>query len=76
MSTPYNITGILPDETLGELPPGTSGLISGPAMIGKREMAIQLLAAGHEEDDGILRVTTNVNILPALKREGSRALGY
>jgi KaiC/GvpD/RAD55 family RecA-like ATPase len=61
MSTPYSISGILPDGKLDELAPGTSVMISGPAMVGKRELAIRLLAAGHKEGDGILCVTTSNN---------------
>lgn len=61
MSTRYNISGILSDGTLDDLPPGTSVLLSGPAMSGKRELAVQMLAAGHVEGDGILCVTTNDN---------------
>lgn len=72
MSSTYGIAGILPGETLDELPSGTSLLIRGPAMIGKRELAVRLLAAGHEEDDGILCVTTSDNadtVLDELERE-------
>lgn len=72
MSSPYTVTGILPDETLQELPPGTSVLISGPAMTGKQELALRLLAAGHERGDGILCVTTGENagtVLDDLERE-------
>ena len=61
MSSMYNISGILSDGALDDLPPGTSVLLSGPAMSGKREVAIRLLAAGHEEGDGILCVTTSDN---------------
>lgn len=61
MNCAYDISGVLPDSTIRELPAGTSLLVSGPAMIGKNELAIRLLAAGHEEGDGILCVTTSRN---------------
>lgn len=59
MSSTYDITGILPDDTISELAPGTNVLVTGPAMIGKRALAFQLLAAGHETGEGILCVTTS-----------------
>lgn len=59
MSSMYDISGILSDGTLDDIPPGTSLLLSGPAMSGKRELAIRILAAGHEEGDGVLCVTTS-----------------
>lgn len=59
MSQMCDISDILPDGTLTDLQPGTSVLLSGPAMSGKRKLAIQLLAAGHETGDGILCVTTS-----------------
>lgn len=55
----YDISGILSDGTLDGISPGTNLLLSGPAMSGKRELAIRLLAAGHEDGDGILCVTTS-----------------
>ena len=57
----YDIPDILPDGTLTDIPPGTSLLLSGPAMSGKRELVLQLLAAGHETGDGLLCVTTSDN---------------
>lgn len=61
MTASYDIAGVLPEGTVSALPAGTSLLISGPAMMGKQELAIRLLAAGHEEGDGILCVTTSRN---------------
>lgn len=58
MISEYDVGGALPDETIESLPAGTNVLISGPAMVGKREVAFRLLAAGHEGDDGVLCVTT------------------
>jgi KaiC/GvpD/RAD55 family RecA-like ATPase len=61
MSSAYDIAGVLPDGMMDELQSGTCLLISGPAMIGKQELAVRLLAAGHDEGDGILCVTTSKN---------------
>lgn len=57
----YDIDATLPDETVEALPAGTNVLITGPAMVGKRELAFQLLAAGHEEGEGVLCVTTSAS---------------
>ncbi|MFC6728446.1 RAD55 family ATPase [Natronoarchaeum mannanilyticum] len=59
MSSAYDISGVLPNGMIKELPAGTSVLINGPTMIGKRELALRLLATGHETGDGILCVTTS-----------------
>lgn len=61
MSAVYDINGILPDGMMDELQAGSCVLISGPTMIGKQELAVRLLAAGHDEGDGILCVTTSRN---------------
>ncbi|QLG29929.1 hypothetical protein HUG10_20195 (plasmid) [Halorarum halophilum] len=55
----YEITDILPAGTLSELEPGTSLLIAAPAMSGKQELALDLLATGLDERDGLLMVTTS-----------------
>lgn len=58
MTSHYDVTGVLPDGAVSELPAGTNVLVRGPAMSGKRRLAFRLLAAGHETGDGILCVTT------------------
>jgi KaiC/GvpD/RAD55 family RecA-like ATPase len=55
----YDVTGVLPTGTVSELKPGTSLLIAGPAMSGKQDLALDLLAAGLEGENGLLIVTTN-----------------
>lgn len=57
----YDIDATLPDGSVESLPAGTNVLITGPAMVGKRELAFQLLAAGHEEGEGVLCVTTSAS---------------
>jgi KaiC/GvpD/RAD55 family RecA-like ATPase len=59
MSDTYGVSGILPGGVLDELPTGTNIAILGPSMTGKRELALQLLAAGYETGDGILCITTD-----------------
>lgn len=61
MSSTYDIAGVLPDGMMEELPAGTNVLISGPAAIGKQELAIRLLAAGQTDNSGILCITTSEN---------------
>lgn len=55
----YDISGILPVGTVSELEPGTSLLIAGPAMSGKNDLAMDLLAAGLDGHNGLLMVTTD-----------------
>lgn len=61
MSSSYEIPDVLPDGAVEALPAGTNALIVGPAMVGKRELAFQLLASGHEEGGGVLCVTTSAS---------------
>lgn len=58
MTKAYPIPGVLPDGMVDELSAGTNIAVVGPSMTGKQEIAIQLLAAGYQEGDGILCVTT------------------
>lgn len=55
----FDITDVLPNETVSELEPGTSLLVAGPAMSGKQDLALDLLAAGLERDNGLLIVSTS-----------------
>jgi KaiC/GvpD/RAD55 family RecA-like ATPase len=59
MSDTYDVSSVLPGDTLETLPAGTNIAIVGPAMTGKRELALQLLAAGYQAGDGILCITTD-----------------
>lgn len=56
--TGYDVGNALPEGSVDELPEGTNVLVTGPAMVGKREVAFRLLAAGHQTGDGVLCVTT------------------
>lgn len=55
----FDITDVLPSETVSELASGTSLLIAGPAMSGKQDLALDLLAAGLDRDNGLLIVSTS-----------------
>ncbi|WP_435115824.1 RAD55 family ATPase [Halolamina sp. C58] len=67
MSTEYDVAGALPEGTVEALPSGTNVLITGPAMVGKREVAFRLLAAGHEAGEGVLCVTTKASAASLLR---------
>ncbi|AGB14790.1 hypothetical protein Halru_0138 [Halovivax ruber XH-70] len=59
MTDSYEIGGILPDDTIDELRPGTNVAVIGSSHSGKRHVALQLVAAGYDVDEGILCITTN-----------------
>lgn len=53
----YGLSGVLPAELLDDVEPGTNLLVSGPAMSGKRELVLRLLARGAGDDEGAIVVT-------------------
>jgi len=53
----YGLNGVLPADLLDEVEPGTNLLVSGPAMSGKRELLLRILARGAEDDEGAIVVT-------------------
>jgi len=55
---PYKIDGVLPPGLLTEVDPGTNLLVSGPAMSGKHELLLDLLARGAREGEGSVVVTS------------------
>lgn len=55
----FDITDVLPSDPVAELPDSTSLLIAGPAMSGKQALALDLLAAGLDLDDGLLIISTS-----------------
>ncbi|MFC3959392.1 RAD55 family ATPase [Halovivax cerinus] len=59
MTDGYDIGDILPDDTIDELGPGTNVAVIGSSHSGKRQVALQLVAAGYEVDEGILCITTD-----------------
>jgi len=62
MTGSYDVSGVLPGETLTSVPAGTNLAIVGPSMTGKADLVIQLLTAGYEDGDGILCITTKRSI--------------
>lgn len=59
MRPAYDVGSVLPGDELDALPAGTSLLLSGPSMVGKRDLAIRMLADDENQtDDGVLLVTT------------------
>jgi len=59
MTDTYAVNDGLSDSGLKELPAGTNLVVVGPTMSGKRALALELLAAGYEDGDGILCITTH-----------------
>lgn len=53
----YGLNGVLPDILLKDVEPGTNLLVSGPAMSGKRELVLRLLARGATDDEGAIVIT-------------------
>ena len=56
--TMYDLTSVLEFDALSEVRPGSSILISGPAMSGKERLAHDVLADGLRKGDGAVVVTT------------------
>jgi len=54
----YKLDGVFPPELLSEVEPGTNLLVSGPAMSGKRQLLLRLLARGAQDDEGAIVVTS------------------
>ncbi|MFB6125016.1 MAG: RAD55 family ATPase [Halanaeroarchaeum sp.] len=55
----YDLDAILPSDLISEVDPGTNLLISGPAMSGKRQLMLRLLAHGATTGEGSVVVTAN-----------------
>ena len=49
----YDLGEVVPVEGFGSISPGTNVLISGGQMLGKERLALELLAAGSEEEEAI-----------------------
>ena len=54
----YDLSNVLETEAVSEIRPGTSVLIAGPAMTGKENLAMDILADGSRQGEGALVVTT------------------
>jgi len=55
----YDLSDVIESDALSSVPPGTSVLVSGPAMTGKERFATSLLKAGARNGEGAVVVTTN-----------------
>jgi KaiC/GvpD/RAD55 family RecA-like ATPase len=55
----YDLSSVLDFDALADVRPGSSILVSGPAMTGKRDIVYDMLADGAAEGDGAVVVTTN-----------------
>jgi len=53
----YNVDGVLPTGLVSGFDDGTNLLLSGPAMSGKRDLLLSLLARGEADGDGAVIVT-------------------
>jgi KaiC/GvpD/RAD55 family RecA-like ATPase len=72
----YNIADVLPAGTVSELESGTSLLVAGPAMSGKQDLALDLLAAGLGGSNGLLIVTTNESAATCIDALEERATSF
>jgi KaiC/GvpD/RAD55 family RecA-like ATPase len=54
----YDLSRVLDVESLAAVRPGSSILISGPAMTGKQGILLDLLADGLRRDEGVMSITT------------------
>jgi KaiC/GvpD/RAD55 family RecA-like ATPase len=55
----YDLSSVLDFDALSEVRPGSSILLSGPAMTGKQQLAYDILADGARDGDGAVVVTTS-----------------
>lgn len=55
----YDLSTVLEFDALSSVRPGTSLLVSGPAMSGKDRLALDVLADGARDGEGAVVVTTN-----------------
>jgi KaiC/GvpD/RAD55 family RecA-like ATPase len=69
----YDLTSILDVEAASAIEPGTSLLISGPAMVGKDALMLDALGAGARAAEGTVAVTTSGTAESLLDELGDRA---
>ena len=55
----YDERDCIEPDAIPPLDPGTSLLVAGPPMVGKREFALDLMTAGYEDGDGLLVIMTS-----------------
>ena len=54
----YDLPESLQTESVRALEPGSSVLVTGPPMSGKRDLALDIIAAGHDDADGLMLIST------------------
>jgi len=57
-SMSYELDDVLPPAVLSAVDPGTNVLVTGPAMSGKRQLMLRMLAQGARDGDGSVIVTS------------------
>jgi KaiC/GvpD/RAD55 family RecA-like ATPase len=75
----YDISDAVPVETVSSVAPGSSILVSGPAMTGKEHLLYEMLAASLEEGDGVVAVSTSergVDVLSDIEGRADSADGH
>jgi len=72
----YDLSPSLPTDHQVSVPPGTSLLISGPPMVGKARIAMDLLVDGYRHDEGALVITTGDRAETVRDRFASRIEGF
>jgi KaiC/GvpD/RAD55 family RecA-like ATPase len=63
----YDLGDVLPDLSFN---PGSNVLVSGPPLTGKRRIALEILAAGTADDEGVIVVTTKDSAEKVLSQYG------
>jgi len=63
----YDLGDVLPDLSFD---PGSNVLVSGPPLTGKRRIALEILAAGTADDEGVIVVTTKDSAEKVLSQYG------
>ena len=71
----YDLSGVLENDAVSEIRPGTSVLIAGPTMTGKQNLAMEILADGSRNGEGALVVSTGDSAENVVEDYKSRMAG-
>jgi KaiC/GvpD/RAD55 family RecA-like ATPase len=72
----YDLTGAIDIDGLSAVEPGTSLLVSGPAMTGKDDLLLEVLADGLRQGDGAIAMSTDDDAGRLVATLEERAPGY